>query len=212
MTTTTGITTPVTAGTATPVAAGPATLQPNGVVPLAPFTNSLPVGPALTISDTVGVNVRSAPNTDGAILVVAPNGTVLPIVGRTADGAWYQVRLPDERIGWMAAAAIVASSDAGNAPVIGEGAPAPEATATETPVGPAVKATVSNELGSAVRSAPDQNLDPVVTLPVGTSLNAIGRTANNEWVQVALDDGTTAWARAATIALESDINTLPVTE
>ena len=80
--------------------------------------NALPaVGPALTVSDTTEDEVCSTPGTDGTIILVVPNGAVLPVVGRNAAGDWLQVRLPDGQDGWMFGEAVIASPDATSAPV-----------------------------------------------------------------------------------------------
>jgi uncharacterized protein YgiM (DUF1202 family) len=123
---------------------GGAQLTPNGVIPTAPFTNALPaVGPALTVSDTTGVNARAAASTEGAVILVVPNGAVLPVVGRNAAGDWLQVRLPDGQNAWMFAEAVLASPDAQAAPV-GDGAAAADSTLT----GP-VTGTVTGTLTAA---------------------------------------------------------------
>lgn len=116
-----------------PLAGAAPQLTPNGVIPTVPFTNALPaVGPALTVSDTTGVNARSTPGTDGAVILVVPNGAVLPIVGRNAAGDWLQVRLPDGQDGWMFGKAVIASPDATSAPAIEGAAGAASGTLTST--------------------------------------------------------------------------------
>lgn len=192
-----------------PLLTTPTLLATNGVIPAAPFTNTLPAtGPALTISDTAGVNVRATPSREAAVLTVAPNGAVLPVTGRTADGAWLQVSVPDGQTGWVFAQAVIASADAATAPV----SDATPAAAPATPAGPTAVATITNPLGANLRSAPSRDLDPIVTFSKGDTLTAVGRSADNEWVQVALPDGTLAWALATTLQLDASIETLAVTQ
>jgi uncharacterized protein YgiM (DUF1202 family) len=206
-------------------------LTPNGVIPTAPFTNALPaVGPALTVSDTTGVNARTAASTDGAVLLVVPNGAVLPVVGRNAAGDWLQVRLPDGQDAWMFGGAVIASSNAANAPVV-EGATAgasgettaavtePLTTTATTDATPSVvgaptgaTATVSNPLGANLRSAPSRDLEPVYSATSGESFAVIGRNDDGLWVQVVLPDGSAAWALATTVDVSVDVDTLPVTQ
>ncbi len=195
----------------------------NGVLPTAPFTNALPaIGPALTISDTVGVNARAADSTDGAVLTVVPNGAVLPVLGRNAAGDWLQVRLPDGQSAWMFAAAVLASPDAAAAPVVaGTAAPAAAVTATTpvTPTTPVLEgapsgatATVANLLGANLRSAPTRDIDPVYSAQQGESFTLVGRSGDSQWVQVVLPDGASAWALTATVDLSVGVETLPVTQ
>lgn len=212
--------------TATPAPSLPV-LAVSPIAPPAPFTNTLPLGAAVAISDAAGVNARSAPSVDGALLLVVPNGAVLPAVGRTADGEWIQVQLPDGQLAWMARAVINVSDNIDTAPVDGVAAAAEPAAATapaETataepaaatapaatvPAGAAI-ATVTNQLGANLRSVPDRNANPVVTVNNGETFPAIGRTADGAWVQLALPDGTTGWALASTVSLDTDVNELPI--
>jgi uncharacterized protein YgiM (DUF1202 family) len=214
-------------------------LTPNGVIPTAPFTNALPaVGPALTVSDTAGINSRSTPSIDGTVLFVVPNGAVLPVVGRSAAGDWLQVRLPDGQDGWMLAELVVASPDAASAPVIaavdgvlGDTAPItgtaalPAATdaitdstglavatpsAAGAPTG--ATATVSNPLGANFRSAPSRDLEPVYSADASESFAVIGRNGTSDWVQIVLPDGSAVWALATTLNVSVAVDTLPVTQ
>ena len=209
-------------------------LTPNGVVPTVPFTNALPaVGPALTVSDTTGVNARSAPGTDGTIILVVPNGAVLPVVGRNAAGDWLQVRLPDGQDGWMFGEAVIASPDATSAPVAaGSAAGAATGTLTETvgitdtaaatsteaaapplagaPTG--ATATVANPLGANLRGAPSRDLEPVYSAASGESFAVVGRNGAGDWVQVVLPDGSAAWILATLVEVSVGLDTLPVTQ
>lgn len=195
-------------------------LEVSPILPPAPFTNTLPLGAAVAISDPVGVNARATPSADGELLIVVPNGAVLAAVGRSEDGEWIQVRLPDDRLAWMARTVINVSDNIDTAPVGGAenaiatptaepAAAAPAAPAAVVPVDAAV-ATVTNQLGANLRSVPDRNTNPVVTVNNGETFPAIGRTADGAWVQLALPDGTTGWALATTVSLDTDVNSLPV--
>jgi SH3-like domain-containing protein len=195
--------------------------------PPAPFTNTLPLGPAVAISNAVGVNARATSTTDGALLLIVPDGAVLPAVGRSADGEWIQVRLPDGQLAWMARAVVNVSDNIDTTPVggvtAGGAAPAPAANTTVTatastavtPTAPAILtsaglATITNPLGANLRSVPDRNTNPVVTVKNGEKFPVLGRTADGAWVQLALPDGTTGWALVATVSLDTDVNNLPV--
>lgn len=193
-------------------------LVTSGVVPNEPFTNTLPVaGPALTITDTTGVNARSAPSTDGGLIVTVPNGAVLPVTGRTVAGDWLQVQLPDGVTAWMFAEAVVASPDAASAPVVEAAAAAVQTTTAPAntlvegaPSG--ATATITNELGANLRSAPSRDLGVVYSALQNESFTVVGRNGDGEWVQLVLPDGTFAWALATTVQLSIDAATLPVTQ
>jgi uncharacterized protein YgiM (DUF1202 family) len=213
--------------TATSSAPAAPVLEVSPVAPPAPFTNTLPLGAAVAISNPLGVNARATASADGALVIIVPNGAVLPAVGRSADDQWIQVRLPDNQLAWMARTVINVSDNIDTAPVGGvdtaaatDAAPAADATATPattpaaalapgTPADAAI-ATITNQLGANLRSVPDRNANPVITVDNGERFPAIGRTADSEWVQLALPDGTTAWALLGTVSLDTDVNSLPI--
>ncbi len=196
------------------------------VDPPAPFTNTLPLGAAVAISNPLGVNARATPSADGALVIIVPNGAVLPAVGRSADDQWIQVRLPDDQLAWMARTVINVSDNIDTAPIGGvdaaaasDATPTTDATATPAttpaPLAPgtpadAAIATITNQLGANLRSVPDRNANPVITVDNGERFPAIGRTADGGWVQLALPDGTTAWVLVDTVSLDTDVNDLPI--
>ncbi len=199
--------------TPAPVATG-FTLETNGVIPAAPFTNTLPtVGPAIAISDTAGVRARSAPSLEGDVLGFLPNGAVLPVVARSADNAWVQVTLPDNQRAWVFREVVNVSSDIDTAPIIGADGglaiPTPTAAAPAGEPGEPT-ATVKSLLGANVRTQPGNEAETLDTASLGTSFPAIGRSADSAWIQVRLADGNVGWILANTADLNVDIATLPV--
>lgn len=94
-----------------------ATLQPTRT-PLPTFTytpTNTPVPPTATVSPTpsptptvVGivqslqrVNVRQGPGEEYGSLTSLPPGTGVQVVGQNAEGTWFNVRLEDNREGWI---------------------------------------------------------------------------------------------------------------
>lgn len=201
---------------ATPTLAAPSaafTLDTNGVVPAAPFTNTLPaIGPAIAISDTAGVRARSAPSLEGNVLGILPNGAVLPVVGRSADNAWLQVTLPDNQRAWVFREVVNVSSDIDAAPMIGGDStltiPTPTAV-SEGEVGEPTL-TVKSLLGANVRTAPNNESETLDTISLGATFPAIGRSADSAWIQIRLTDGRVGWVLANTAELNVDIAALPV--
>jgi hypothetical protein len=59
------------------------------------------------------VNLRAGPGTDFAASATLPDSTPLTVFGRTADGAWLQVRAPDRSGGWVAASVVALAVAAG---------------------------------------------------------------------------------------------------
>lgn len=196
----------------TPVApvAGPGyDLELSPVVPVAPYTNTLPPGgPAIAISDTLGLNARTAPSLEGAVVGIVPNGAVLPVVGRSANDEWVQVTLPDSQRAWIFRSAVNVSSNIDSAPVVGEETPA--AATTPAATDGAATATINTLLGSNARPTPSNDAEPLETLGLGTALPVTARSADNLWIQVRLADGTAGWILADTADLNVDIASLPV--
>ncbi|HQY91700.1 SH3 domain-containing protein [Caldilinea sp.] len=207
------LTTSIIAPTATPLSPAGATsftLTVSDAAPAAPYTNTLPVsGQAIAISDTLGVNARTAPTLTATILSVLPNGAVLPVTGRSGDGLWLQVRLPDSQLAWVFREAVNVSSNIEEAPIVGEGG---DIAAPATPAAPdgAATATITSLLGSNVRTTPGNDSEPIETASRGTVFPATGRSADSTWLQVQLADGASGWVLATTADLNVDVATLPV--
>ena len=172
-------------------------------------TNTLPLaGPAIAISDTLGINARTTPSREGAVIGIVPNGAVLPVVGRSADNEWVQVTLPDSQRAWMFRSAVNASSNVDSAPVVGEEMPAVATTPAATDG--AASAMINTLLGSNVRPQPLDGAEPLETLAMGSVLPVTARSADNLWLQVQLADGQVGWILAATADLSVDVAALPV--
>ena len=96
-------------------------------------------------------------------------------------------------------------------PAVTEPASTPVTQATETPLpAPAVTNAGANDLN--LRVAPDFNSAPLHVLAVGQSANAVGRTADSQWILIQVPDqpGETAWVYASVVQLNVPIETLPV--
>lgn len=183
------------------------TLTVSDAAPAAPYTNTIPVsGQAVAISDTLGVNARTAPTLTATILDVLPNGAVLPVTGRSGDELWLQVRLPDSQLAWVFRAAVNVSSNIEEAPIVGEGGDIAAPTAPDR----AATATVTSLLGSNVRTTPGNDSEPIETASRGTVFPATGRSADSTWLQVQLAGGASGWVLATTVELNVDVATLPI--
>lgn len=83
------------------------------------------------------VNVRSGPGTNFPVLVVAPPGASGEVSGRSADSAWWQVKISTDfaadGLGWVSAS-YVTTQNAQNVPVVE--APAAPPTVGTTPPPP----------------------------------------------------------------------------
>lgn len=113
--------------TVTPTTEPPAPVPPPPDPPTTTPTIAIPHG---IVSAPVSVNVRSGPDTEYPIARVSARGTRLEVVGRSLDGEWWQVRVPDIAggVGWVSTIYLETQNTA-NVPV----APAPPLPPTITP-------------------------------------------------------------------------------
>lgn len=80
-------------------------------------SESSPAGVTATVY--IGrLNMRQGPSTSYAIITKLPWGTVVPVVGRTADGSWLQVNYQGVT-GWIWAAYTAVSGNIASVPVTG---------------------------------------------------------------------------------------------
>ncbi len=206
-------------------------------------------------------------------------GQQLMVVGRSEDGLWLRVRLPDGTEGWVDAAVVSMPLPISTLPAVNETpqpvtiTPAPTATneptatveptattvltatseptatlpATATPAAtatllPTATATTLPPTATLVAtSTPAATVEGGITLPptgngpsvvpyyyvyasplsTGDPLTAVdpgqvivllGRTADSQWVQIALPGGTTGWLQAQLIQASIPVEMLPVVE
>jgi heat shock protein HslJ len=89
----------------------------------------------------VGVNVRSGPGTNFAVLGVAQQGDSFEVLGRSADGQWWAVSAPTgpNGVGWVTAANVLVTGGE-SVPVIDSPAPPPP---TPTLVAPSTQIPIA---------------------------------------------------------------------
>jgi uncharacterized protein YgiM (DUF1202 family) len=118
-----------------PQGAGSSETSPVGSDPpvgtvLTPAASALPIllptttpapSPAVELSMTVrsptGANVRRAPSLTAEVLTVLDDGTVAPVLGRTADSQWFSIRMADGTTGWISGQVIEVEGEAESLPV-----------------------------------------------------------------------------------------------
>jgi uncharacterized protein YgiM (DUF1202 family) len=131
-------------GPATPTPTETATPEPTPintpVAPPEPFSSELPSGvPGAIVFSAAGVNAREVPRADAGVLTILPENAALPVVGRTSDGQWLQVELPDGSTAWIFRATIIPRGDinsvAVNDAAVQSASPTatPQSEATEAP-------------------------------------------------------------------------------
>ncbi len=71
--------------------------------------------PAAIVNTTGNLNIRAAPSASARSLTKVPRGTVLDVIGKTENGAWYKVN-SSAGPGWVRAAFVLANALAKAAP------------------------------------------------------------------------------------------------
>lgn len=210
------------AGEATlPGEAPPAATAPTTTAPIV-----APVTISVTVNSAAGLNTREAPDLNATVVQLLPANSGALAVARTADNQWLQLQLPDGRLAWAAAQFLTPAGDIGTlstealrepiTPATGITPPAPlTATApvtapTVTQVANGVTATVTNLAGTNARATPNRDVEPLQQVQFNTVLPVVGRSADNEWIQVTLAEGQLAWVLANTVTLNTDIAALPI--
>jgi hypothetical protein len=75
------------------------------------------------------INVRGGPGTDYAVVGSLDNGDNVRIVAKNNAGDWWQIRLPNEVLGWVYNAIVSITGDTAGVPIAAN-IPAPPATST----------------------------------------------------------------------------------
>ena len=124
-----------------PPTAEPPTPTPTGLPPTLPPpdtpTAAVPFG---VVSAPQSVNVRSGPDTAYPTIRVSARGSRLEVIGRSVDGQWWQVRVPDVAggLGWVSTIYLETQNTAGvpvasAPPLPPTNTPSPTATLLPTP-------------------------------------------------------------------------------
>lgn len=146
------------------------------------------------------LNVRSGPGPQFDIIGQLAAGDQLPVDGRTADGAWLRVRLPDGQTGWVPVFAVIV-----------DGAPETLPPVTGLDQAEANGAVVVTAYGVVnVRGGPGMDYSIIGQLDAGASAAAAGRDGlGNDWLLVEYN-GLMGWVAYFTVAVTGNPDTLPV--
>ncbi len=111
----------------------PPTATSPSIIIFTPTPSPLPATPSPSLQALSDVNVRSGPGISFQILGLLRANETAPVVGRSIDGAWWQITFPPNSSGqgWVVATYVQPNPAAGSAPVVA-GPPLPP-TATPAP-------------------------------------------------------------------------------
>jgi uncharacterized protein YraI len=166
-----------------------------------------------TITGAATLNVRSGPGTEFETIATLADGQVVRLDGRSTNAEWLQVRLPDNRLGWVSTLFVTPSVAVSNLPLISA------AVTTATPevaavsgTGGAATATVTGAGALNVRSGPGTDFSLLSTLPDGQSVTLAGRNTDATWLQVSLPNGQLGWVSAQFLTSAVALTNVPVVE
>jgi uncharacterized protein YraI len=174
----------------------------NGIPGSSPVTTSpstssgapAPAAPAgQVVTSNVRVNVRSGPGTEFDRIGRLNPGDAFTFLEQT--GGWVKIDYNGQQ-GYVSAAFVTISGgqpSGGGSPVVVSG--------------DALDFTTSYSV--RLRSAPSTSSQTLATIPFNTTIQAIGRTGDYQWLQVVYN-GQTGWVAARFGRLNDDINRLPV--
>jgi SH3-like domain-containing protein len=219
-----------------PVEGAPAITETSTSTLTTPLTG--PVAISVTINVTTGLNARETPALGATVVELLAGNTTYSAVARTADSQWVQILLPDGRLAWVSTQFITAAGDVNSlstepltpnalapavaapltttqpittSPALTETTPATTTTAPSvTQVADGVTASVTGLSGANARAIPEREAESLQVLAFDSVLPVVGRSANNEWVQVTLSEGQLAWVLVSAVTLNADLETLPV--
>ncbi|NLX11423.1 MAG: SH3 domain-containing protein [Chloroflexi bacterium] len=159
---------------------------------------SEPVGTlesATVIVDRFPATVYRNPNEDSFIIGIAPTGTTLTVIGRTADRLWWQV---DTRSGsgFVTAGSVAFRGDAALVPLVSDPGPSFD--------GPTIRVNAD----TVVTTEPGGGT-VLTTLTAGTAIPASGRSADNAWWQVAGTFGI-GWIPVSSVSLVGNADSIRV--
>ncbi len=153
------------------------------------------------------LRVRQAPGLTGDIVGELAALTPMKILGRTPDSTWLQIITPDDTQGWVSAEFVDVYINLPDVPIaaldVAEVLPTPGHTSDAS-----VSATGQ---GLRLREFPGTAGTVLAQLDALVSLDLVGRTADNFWLQVIAENGQQGWVMQRYVDVFINLDELPVT-
>lgn len=154
-------------------------------------------GPTATVN-TGALNIRSGPGIGYSVVFSVYRGVSLTLLGRNADASWVRVSLSNGVTGWVNSRYIATTYPLMSLPLDGSGGFVPAITGTVT------------SAALNVRSGPGTSYARLTSIPNGTVVTLLARSADATWVKVTLASGTVGWVNVSYLRLSAAISGLPV--
>lgn len=159
-------------------------------------------GTVTILEDEEVANLYNGPL--GSIKESVNNGAPIVILGRSNDGRWLEVRLASGITGWLEATHVQTDAPVSTLAITGY---IPQDTVT-----PAPDALVKSDgAGLRLRTQPNLESGVLTNLDANTELTVIGRTRDNEWIQVITPDRQRGWVLLRFVDVYVDVLNMPVT-
>ena len=179
---------------------------------------------ATVASEDARLNVRTGPGTAYDLLEKVDPGAEFVALARSEFGDWIQIALPEtvEGSGWVATEFLNLSGPVESLFVSEITDPAPALPTPHTPEAPItapggyteqVMATVASEDALLnVRTGPGADYAILRKLDPGEQYVALNRSADGDWIQIALPDTVSGsgWVAAEFVDLSASLESLPV--
>lgn len=157
------------------------------------------------------LNVRDLPSATSSSVITRINRfEQYPIVGRTADSIWYQIRLANNQTGWVSGR-FISIANGFNIPVVTPGTVV-QPTVTPQPGQPSGIIGTATPYTLNLRSGPGTQFGRLGRIVAGSQALVIGRNAASQWYQVNFN-GIVGWVSGQYFVLPqgTNINSIPVT-
>lgn len=170
-------------------------------LPVALFDRPLQLPQPGSVVTQGAVNLRTAPTTDAAVLVQAPAGETLAVLGQSVDGLWLHVRRLTGETGWMLAELLARNFG-------------PITTAyAETPLPPQRLGDLGSRArvraANALRTGPDLVFPALTAVGEGQAITLLQRSPYSPWVKVDAA-GAIGWLPLLGLDTAAYIDALPV--
>ncbi len=147
----------------------------------------------------------------GIYLLLAGSSPITGFVRPQTDGEPILVVVPATPAPSVAGVATHTPTPVGPPPTATKSRPTPSPTSTQTPPPADVRAIVNAELVN-IRRGPGTDFGVVGQIPLGQPFRAVGRTAQNDWLEICcpLPSEQAAWVSAEFMALLGAVDAIPV--
>ena len=150
------------------------------------------------------INMRTDASLDGAIIVQAPAGERLTVLGRNPAGDWLHVRRSTGETGWMFAELL--GGQIGEIDNVYTTTPEPLQRLGEL----GQLARVIGPNGVVVRSAPDVGFNSIASLGFGSEVNLVARSPYSPWIKIQDNAGMNGWVPLIAMETLAIIESLPI--